>query len=268
MPLFKGASKKVMSKNIKTEMDAGKPQKQSIAIAYNMAKRNGKKMSKGGSIGRDEAKLDADHVHTEECMSEGGSCYARGGIVEGEASKKMESLNSSVHALNGDDWDERDEAASKASMKPMSEPKLDSGLDADLDEEESHLEPTFPPEAPTAKAPKKFMADGGRAEMDPIDTADSHDSDELDMVASIMEKRKMMAEGGSVDVSENADEEYNHEDQLGFNALRKENYSESDGLADLTQPEDSNEHGDKLSDADAHDMVDTIRKKLKLSRRS
>lgn len=34
MPLSKGKSKKSFSKNVKTEMAAGKPQKQAVAIAY------------------------------------------------------------------------------------------------------------------------------------------------------------------------------------------------------------------------------------------
>lgn len=34
MPLKKSSSKKAMSQNIKTEMKAGKPQKQAVAIAY------------------------------------------------------------------------------------------------------------------------------------------------------------------------------------------------------------------------------------------
>lgn len=37
MPLSKGKSKKAFSQNIKTEMNAGKPQKQAIAIAYSEA---------------------------------------------------------------------------------------------------------------------------------------------------------------------------------------------------------------------------------------
>ena len=35
MPLVKSASKEAFRKNVKTEMAHGKPQKQSVAIAYN-----------------------------------------------------------------------------------------------------------------------------------------------------------------------------------------------------------------------------------------
>lgn len=43
MPLVKSGSKKAVSKNIKTEMAAGKPQKQAVAIALSVARK-----SKGG----------------------------------------------------------------------------------------------------------------------------------------------------------------------------------------------------------------------------
>jgi hypothetical protein len=43
MPLKKGKSKKVVSDNIKTEMAAGKPQDQAVAIAMSKAGKSRKK---------------------------------------------------------------------------------------------------------------------------------------------------------------------------------------------------------------------------------
>ena len=45
MPLKRGSSRKTIARNIKTEIKAGKPQKQAVAIAMRMAgkSRKGKK---------------------------------------------------------------------------------------------------------------------------------------------------------------------------------------------------------------------------------
>lgn len=46
MPLKKSKSKKAFMDNIKTEVKAGKPQKQAVAIAYSEKREAGKKKGK------------------------------------------------------------------------------------------------------------------------------------------------------------------------------------------------------------------------------
>ena len=46
MPLNKRKSKKAISENIRTEMQAGKPQKQAVAIAMSIAGKKRKKAKK------------------------------------------------------------------------------------------------------------------------------------------------------------------------------------------------------------------------------
>ena len=70
MPLMQGKSKKAFSKNVATEMDAGKPQKQSLAIAYNIKRKNSKKFAKGGLVSaKDEKRPMPDDLHNDSLMA-------------------------------------------------------------------------------------------------------------------------------------------------------------------------------------------------------
>lgn len=98
----------------------------------------------------------------------------------------------------------------------------------------------------------------------------SEDMDDMVMMADggILSHRSIYSDDSNeADLRRNAEEDANEEDQLSFNALRKENYSESAGLRQLDSPKDSNEHGDsEESDSEnEHDrsVVGAIRKKMK-----
>lgn len=93
MPLIQGKSKESFGHNVKAEMDAGKPQKQSLAIAYAM-KRKAMKKAHGGEVNEKlhpehepsgmmsihDPKMVAMEIMKRKKMAMGG--YAEGGEVE------------------------------------------------------------------------------------------------------------------------------------------------------------------------------------------
>lgn len=58
MPLVKGKSREAISQNIETEIEAGKPQKQAVAIALNTARRSGADIPKPSKFQKHNSKLD------------------------------------------------------------------------------------------------------------------------------------------------------------------------------------------------------------------
>lgn len=64
MPLINKGSKSAFSKNVATEMDNGKPQNQSLAIAYSMkSKAKKKKMAEGGIVRTETASQSGTEGH-------------------------------------------------------------------------------------------------------------------------------------------------------------------------------------------------------------
>lgn len=247
MPLIQGKSKKSFSKNVETEMKEGKPQKQSLAIAYNIKKKNAKRMAKGGPVNfsnEPEATIDnqMEHTHSAECMSDGGMCkYAFGGKIEHSPASEdprepgVPMAKPDNRRLNEDDY--------------MSTEKWAGGPDPVRKPDDKR-----PPEEDYMST--SHWADGGEVE----------DDRPMSITDAIMRKRKMdtmMADGGMVDLEEESEEQPNQYDRMNQEAAKKEQYDDSQLESD---PMNSNEHGRMLEDEDSHDMVDAIRKKIKYKR--
>lgn len=126
-------------------------------------------------------------------------------------------------------------------------------------------------------------AEGGEAhEFDDIPLDEEEIEHAASIAAAIMAKHRKMARGGAIlsedsmettdddqaDLSRNADEDANMEDKASFDALRKENYSETPGLNQLDNPTDSAQHGDSREDEEENihdkDIVSAIRRKMRI----
>lgn len=115
MPLLKGKSQKAFSHNVKAEMDAGKPMKQSLAIAY-ATKRKPKKMNKGGDCYADGGKVkpvpspapDEKENYADKLMKMLPHAHAFGGDVQADVNKTynedpsdVDSIENSEHFASG-----------------------------------------------------------------------------------------------------------------------------------------------------------------------
>lgn len=69
MPLMKSKSKGAFEHNVKAEMNAGKDQKQALAIAYSV-KRRAKKMNKGGMVDMDDMSMPEQHMSDDHLLSD------------------------------------------------------------------------------------------------------------------------------------------------------------------------------------------------------
>jgi len=88
MPLIKGKSKKSFEKNIATEVESGKPLKQSLAIAYDIQRKAKAKKAKGGMAENpaENASTPAFREYAENKMAEGGHVCSKCGHQDMEES--------------------------------------------------------------------------------------------------------------------------------------------------------------------------------------
>ena len=256
MPLIQGKSKKSFGKNVSREMKAGKPQDQALAIAYNVKRKNMRKMAKGGMV---------DLSAEDEKRPMPDSQYA---------DSAMDSRNSGKKPIMKGDWDDdtySDQASESFSKAPGEvedhnfQNEGRASEDNSRDRTEMDMETIKHPDedgefGSSDEEKAAYMADGGMVYDGHMDEEPPHS-----LAEAIMRHRraKAMADGGMVDLEANSREDKNNEDDLSYNALLKEQYDDSQISA---QPEDSNEHGHDLSDEDEHDMVPMIRRKMKMKR--
>jgi hypothetical protein len=95
MPLIKSKSEKAFKSNIKAEIAAGKPQKQAVAIAYDVQRRAPKKADGGGLYANIHAKRERIAEGSGEKMRKPGSA----GAPTAEAFKQ--SAKTAKHAKGG-----------------------------------------------------------------------------------------------------------------------------------------------------------------------
>lgn len=231
MPLIRGKSKKAFSKNVEAEMHAGKPQKQSLAIAFSVKRKAPKKMAQGGKV-PPSAKLESRPSADEQDMSE-------------------LSRNRGDKPAREDNWTDQPtvKQAQKPSITRLSQPRI-VGSDAfsvrrreDVEQDKDAMDsmaPSSPKDQPQARdneeeATKhgdevpalhmKRMAEGGKindrvsmrdAEMDEVEHPEGLESDDDDMSPSedeIMSNHmQALARGG--EVSPEPEEEMEHHDSI------------------------------------------------------
>lgn len=209
--------------------------------------------------------------------STGRKPYAKGGEVEASDYDSPESKYE-------DDLTDLPPSEDEAAAMARSHNELDADKeDGDPDMAEPHNEDQTAAYADGGEVEEEHHAsitaaimarrDRLHAEID----SGAHDLDEAVRMAEggeIMEEAGDILSHGSMDsddsdqadLSRNHDEDANEEDQASWNALRKENYNDSN--LDVENPRDSAQMGDE-EEADSenkHDMISSIRSKMRSRR--
>jgi hypothetical protein len=243
MPLMHKRSQKAFEHNIKAEMEAGKPQKQSLAIAYSV-KRKAKKAS-GGMVKSGSPDMN---------MAKGGMVNESAKSEHRPMPSEMDNDAAEVRRNKGDKAPSQDKMtdqperkqSTKGGVFALKEPKIMEGatfkskkrdaMDEMERDEERHLMDSDAPASPDEQPNREKDEEGPDRQGDKVpDMQDEHST-----------RRKPYAKGGEIEASD----EEKHPDSMYEDDLQDLDPSEDEGLmmADDHDEMGPDRQGDKVSD--------------------
>ena len=232
MPLIKSKSDKAFKKNVKVEIEAGKPQKQSLAIAFDIQRRA--KKAKGGDIGEKQA---AYHHEADEEKShrdpELGDVVPRKKMAEGG------------NTYSATEQDPRSKKANDSIRKSMGLAPIEDKL-------------------PSTRAPAREETPEEKQDR----LTDEYNANRISkahggsIVDDIMSKRKKMAEGGEIDLEENSEESSANPNGFDERNMDADDAEELLADTDLMDSDMDLEPEQTEEDAADLDMISAIRRKM------
>lgn len=170
MPLIQSKSKKAFSKNVEKEMEAGKPQKQALGIAYSIKRKNKRKMAEGGVVSASNEKRPMPDQSSND--------------------QKQVSQNSSKKALVQSNWTDQPTVAQaqRPSLQKLKHPKMvpQNSYSVRMRDQEDDIESSMKPDG-YGKQPSKAYDEASQRQT-------SSDPDESKPHST----RKAYAQGGEV----------------------------------------------------------------------
>lgn len=258
MPLIKGKSKQAFSKNVETEMNSGKSQKQSLAIAYSM-KRKAKKMAMGGDptdSGADyNPKAPPPPPDPKKVKSMGfGIFKADGGEVEDKSSPLDDVGEKIGNFVAGNGYKSNDEYLNSPVMQAARASKMAEG-GAVMEDDRMLNQHGEIEEGPQGRGEGFHDESYMGHQHDPHDEySETEDGDGTELVGRIMKQRQQMySEGGRVANSDKPMAD-------GMKAEYDDLHLRDDLESSYTGENSGDELGDAQEDKDRADIVSRIMK--------
>lgn len=250
MPLKQSGSKAAFTHNLKAEMKAGKPQKQSLAIAYSVKRKN--KMAMGGSC-----YADGGPVMTESGYQDAAKPNTRPSMADHEMLEYKTSRSAPGASMPGRQG--MTSSGYQSKLKQDTRPDLADHEMDNLDLSHESSAPDYNDDAMAEDERRlnqhgedeagplgRMMADGGQ-----ITDNYQDDSHMRDMVGRIIQRRQMnYSEGGKV-ANETDPEDFDFTTPNEFDDLALRDDLESA----YTGANSGDERGDAQEDADRRDPV-------------